>query len=248
MRAILISAGRGTRLLPLTKNTPKCLIHVGNGDTILENQIKTLRESGIEDISIITGYLTEQIEAKVKDIKGIEIIYNPFYDEANNLYSLWMAKWRMDEEIITINGDNIFYPEVIEELMEREEDIVMAISKEDEYDDDDMKVSLKGDRVVKVGKNLELQEVDGESVGIIKFTKKGAQILKDQLEEMVKSGKHREDFYLAAIQKIIDKNITVNYHEIDSGKWQEMDFHQDVDLIRNLLESKYDLFKNYKSK
>ena len=180
MRAILISAGRGTRLLPLTKNTPKCLIHVGNGDTILENQIKTLKESGIEDISIITGYLTEQIEAKVKDIKGIEIIYNPFYDEANNLYSLWMAKWRMDEEIITINGDNIFYPEVIEELMEREEDIVMAISKEDEYDDDDMKVSLKGDRVVKVGKNLESQEVDGESVGIIKFTKKGAQILKDQ--------------------------------------------------------------------
>lgn len=244
MRAILISAGKGTRLRPLTKNTPKCLIQVGNGETVLEHQIKTLKNAGVDNISIITGYLSEQVEAKVKQIDNIDIIYNPFYDVSNNLYSLWMAKWHMDEEIITINGDDLFYQDVIEKLINREEDIVMTVSKDDEYDEDDMKVVIKGDNVIKVGKKLDLDIVNGESVGIIKFSKNGAKILKSELEEMVKSGNYKNDFYLNALQSIMDKSIGVNYQEIDKSKWQEMDFHQDLELIKELISNKYKEFRD----
>jgi hypothetical protein len=95
MRAIIIAAGKGTRLYPLTKNTPKSLIEVGNGITMLESQLHSLKENGIKDITIIVGYKAEQIEAKIKKYANdfnINTVYNPFYETSNNLISVWMAR------------------------------------------------------------------------------------------------------------------------------------------------------------
>lgn len=245
MRAILISAGKGTRLYPLTKNTPKCLIQFGNGETILENQINTLKKCGIKDISIITGYLTEQIEAKIKIYKdlNIEVIYNPFYDETNNLYSLWMARNRLNEDVITINGDDIFTEEVIVKLREFTGDIVMCVSESNEYDEDDMKVVIEDGSVIKVGKDLDINITSAESVGMIKMSARGANILKETLDMMVKSGEYRNDFYLKALQNIMDRKIQVDYVKIEQSQWQEMDFHADLELINKLMESKYKKIK-----
>jgi choline kinase len=245
MKAILISAGKGARLYPLTKNTPKCLLQIGNGITILESQLETLKKVGIKDISIITGYLSEQVEAKIKYINdiNIEIIYNPFYEDYNNLYSLWMAKYSMDQEIVTINGDDIFTETAIELLLERDEDIVMSISRKDHYDDDDMKVVTVGERVIKVGKQISINECNGESVGIIKYSKKGANLLKNELETMVKSGEHKGSFYLEALQSMMNRNILVSYQEIPTSEWQEMDFHADYELIKEIIIAKSNKLK-----
>jgi L-glutamine-phosphate cytidylyltransferase len=241
LRAILISAGKGTRLMPLTRNTPKCLLQIGNGSTIIEAQLDTLKNVGITKVSIITGYLTEQVEAKIKNAEGIEIdiIYNPFYEEYNNLYSLWMAKYRMDEEIITINGDDLFNEELLTLLMKKDEDIIMTISRKDEYDDDDMKVIVYDNHVKRIGKDIPDKEANGESVGIIKYSKRGTNILKNKLEQMVKSQKYKESFYLEALQNLIEENIYINYQEVMLNMWQEMDFHADYELINKMINDKY---------
>lgn len=232
--------------MPLTKNTPKCLLQIGNGSTIIETQLDTLKNVGITKVSIITGYLTEQVEAKIKNTEGIEIdiIYNPFYEEYNNLYSLWMAKYRMDEEIITINGDDLFSEELLTLLINREEDIVMAVSKKDEYDDDDMKVIIGDNHVKRIGKGIPIKEANGESVGIIKYSKKGSSILKNKLEQMVKSQRYKESFYLEALQNLIEENIYINYQEVMLNMWQEMDFHADYELINKMINDKYIKLKN----
>ena len=116
MKAILISAGKGERLYPLTKNTPKSLLEVGKGLTILETQLHSLSENNIKDIVIITGFKAEQIEAKIRDYQNdlnITTVFNPFYDISNNLLSVWMARHHMTDEFISINGDDVFYDEVI---------------------------------------------------------------------------------------------------------------------------------------
>lgn len=238
MRAIIIAAGKGTRLFPLTKNTPKSLIEVGNGITMLESQLHSLKENGIKDVTIIVGYKAEQIEAKIKKYSNdfnINTVYNPFYDTSNNLISVWMARHFMQEDFITINGDDIFKPVVIENLLKSESNITMVIDEKPEYDDDDMKVVHKNGLVQQVSKKIPPEEANGESVGIIKFTGKGRQIYIDTLEEMVRDEENMNAFYLKAIQQIINKGYPVNFSLCKADDWGELDFHPDLVLIKQYL-------------
>jgi L-glutamine-phosphate cytidylyltransferase len=238
MRAIIIAAGKGTRLFPLTKNTPKSLIEVGNGITMLESQLHSLKENGVKDVTIIIGYKAEQIEAKIKKYSNdfnINTVYNPFYETSNNLVSVWMAKHFMQEDFITINGDDIFKPVVIENLLKSEHNITMVIDEKPEYDDDDMKVVHKNGLVQQVSKKIPAGEANGESVGIIKFTGKGRQIYIDTLEEMVRDEENMNAFYLKAIQQIINKGYQVNFSMCKADDWGELDFHPDLVMIKQYL-------------
>ncbi|MFC1887790.1 sugar phosphate nucleotidyltransferase [Candidatus Cloacimonadota bacterium] len=235
MRAILISAGKGTRLYPLTKNTPKSLLEVGDGLTLLEAQLHSLQEAGIEDITIIIGYRAEQIEAKLhkynKDF-NIKTVYNPFYDVSNNLISVWMARYYMKEDFITINGDDMFTASVIKNLLKSENNITMVIDEKPEYDEDDMKIIHKNGLVKEVSKKIKPDLANGESVGIIKFSGHGPQIYVNTLEEMVRHPENKNVFYLKAIQEIINKGYPVHYSICNPGDWGELDFHPDLMLIR----------------
>lgn len=238
MKAILISAGKGERLYPLTKNTPKSLLEVGNGLTLLETQLHSLMENNIKDIVIIVGYKAEQIEAKIKDYKdrlNITTVFNPFFDCSNNLLSVWMARHCMDSDFISINGDDIFSPVVIENLLKCNNDITMVIDQKANYDDDDMKVIHANGNVLEVSKTIDAQKANGESVGIIKFSKKGPAIYKAMLDDMVRDSTNRNVFYLRAIQRIIDKGYVVNYSLCNESDWGEIDFHPDLETIRTYL-------------
>jgi choline kinase len=246
MKAILISAGKGERLYPLTKNTPKSLLEVGKGLTILETQIHSLSENNIKDIVIITGFKAEQIEAKVKDYQkdlNITTVFNPFFDISNNLLSVWMAKHHMTEEFISINGDDVFSAEVIENLLKSNSDITMVIDEKKEYDDDDMKVVHKNGEILEVSKKIDQERANGESIGIIKFSNKGPKIYTDMLDSMVRDINNRNVFYLRAIQEIIHKGYKINYSMCKESDWAEIDFHPDLKLIRTYL-SRYKLLDN----
>ncbi len=235
MRAFLISAGKGTRLYPLTKNTPKSLLEVGEGLTLLEAQLHSLQEAGIVDITIIVGYRAEQIEAKLhkynKDF-NINTVYNPFYDVSNNLISIWMARHLMQDEFITINGDDMFTSSVIKNLMKSKNNITMVMDEKDDYDEDDMKIVHKDGLVLEVSKKIDSAKANGESVGIIKFSGHGPQIYINTLEEMVRDPENRNVFYLKAIQQIIDKGYPVHFSKCNEGDWGELDFHPDLVMIR----------------
>lgn len=238
MRAILISAGKGERLYPLTKNTPKSLLEVGNGITLLETQLHSLMENNIKDIVIIVGYKAEQIEAKIKDYQdrlNITTVFNPFFDCSNNLISVWMARNFMDTDFISINGDDVFSPIVVENLLKCKEDITMVIDEKPEYDEDDMKVVHQNGNIIEVSKKIDKSKANGESIGMIKFINKGPKIYTSTLEEMVRDPENRNVFYLRAIQRIIDKGFKVNYSICKKEDWGEIDFHPDLETIRTYL-------------
>jgi len=238
MKAILISAGKGERLYPLTKNTPKSLLEVGNGFTLLETQLHSLSENNIKDIVIITGFKAEQIEAKIKDYQknlNITTVFNPFFDISNNLLSVWMARHHMNSDFISINGDDLFSPEVIANLLKSDHDVTMVIDEKREYDDDDMKVIHKNGEIVEVSKKIDPIKANGESIGMIKFSNKGPKIFTDMLEGMVRDPQNRNLFYLQAIQNIIDKGFKVHYSICKETDWAELDFHPDLKLIRTYL-------------
>ena len=148
MRLFILTAGTGNRLWPLTQNTPKSLIDFGDGTTILERQINSaIKADNIDEVYIITGYKSEQIEAKVKDLKSkipIKIIFNPVYDITNNLVSLWVAHYKMlNDDFIITNGDNIYINDAFGKIQtERDSIIQITIDHKNEYDSDDMKVKF----------------------------------------------------------------------------------------------------------
>ena len=249
MKAILISAGKGTRLLPLTEELPKCLMPLNNDITVIEQQLRVLFSANIKDIIIILGYKVEMVEKKIFSLPfinkmNINIIYNPFFDVSNNLISLWMARHFMDDDIITINGDDIFHADLINTLSADKNDIALSISIKEEYDMDDMKIIHNNNTLQNVGKDIEFDKATGESIGIIKYTPKGALILRDKLDQMVRSKSNHQLFYLKAIQSIVDDGVKISTVEIPSEKWAEIDFHYDLEFVQR----NFNRFKEVSSK
>ncbi len=238
MKVIILAAGKGERLYPLTKNSPKSLLEIGGGRTVLESQLDHIAQAGVRDVTIVTGYKTEQIEAKVLGYGGpsITICYNPFFATSNNLISAWMAVRETGENFVLVNGDDVFRPGVLSGLLESKGDITMVIDRKESYDTDDMKVVTSGGRVLAVGKKIPEGQANGESIGMILFRNKGRAMIRETLERMVRREENMNVFYLAALQEIMDMGFPVNYHECSREDWAEIDFHNDLSFIREHIE------------
>ncbi len=246
MKIIILAAGKGERLMPLTKNTPKPLLDMGNGNTLLEEQIERIQKSGVVDeIILVIGYLANQIEAKINTLpKGgvkIKTIYNPFYDMSNNLISLWLAKSEMDSDFMVTNGDNIFSYEVFKNLAkENKNGIFLSVSVKEEYNDDDMKVLIENNLVVRVSKLIESDNSNAESPGLaLVHSEKTRRLFKENLELLIRDRSNINKFWLEVFNTMYEKGIQVRPWEFDGKtKWQEVDFHLDLNKARKLLRIK----------
>jgi L-glutamine-phosphate cytidylyltransferase len=246
LQMLILAAGRGERLMPLTRNTPKSLIELQDGVTVLESQLRHIHAAGIQRVTIVGGYRVEQIEAKVKMYQdefsmAIEVLYNPFFMTSNNLISLWIARWRMDEDFIILNGDDVFDEQVLPGLLavDSSREICMVTDRKDRYTEDDMKVVIRGDRVLKVGKKLRPEETNGESIGMIRVIGAGRGHLRQKLDEMVRREESKNIFYLHAFQELMDEGWPVHYHEIRPDQWSEIDFHPDLEMVREQLSQRF---------
>ena len=242
MKAIILAAGKGERLMPLTSDKPKSLLELKNGITLLESQLINIYKSGIKKVIVVTGYQTEKIESKVEFYSDkynidIKIIYNPFFDISNNLISLWQARHEMASDFIIINGDDIFKESVLSGLIkyDKNEIITMVIDRKKKYDLDDMKLIIKNEKILRVSKNIPLDEANGESIGMIRVTGKARSIVVSTMEKMVRNKKYMDVFYLEMIQKLINKGISVGSYEISSKDWAEIDFHPDLEDITKMI-------------
>lgn len=253
MKLIILAAGKGTRLGDLTYNTPKTLMDLGKGKTLLETQLENVWQSKvIDEVVIVVGYHGEQIETKMKlyqkQGKKIKIIFNPFYEFSNNLLSLWLAKSEMGGPFIVTNGDNIFTPSVFSNLVKNNKEgifLTIAKSKKMLYLDD-MKVIIdKG--IKQVSKKIDLAEADGESVGLTLIQgKKYESIFRDNLELLARDPEYLNKFWLEVFNKMAEKGIHIQPFEINGEKeWIEVDFHGDIqEAIKALLEKELELIKN----
>lgn len=245
MKIIILASGKGTRLGFLTNNTPKPLVDLGDGKTILETQIENIKNSGvIDEIVVIVGYCGEQIEAKLKKYQNegmkIKILYNPLYDFSNNLITLWLAKNEMDNDFIITNGDNIFDKEVFFDLVTKnKEGIFLTTVKREKYYEDDMKVIIRQFGIEKVSKTLPLETSNAESVGLTLISgERSIKIFKETLEELARDTNNLNKFWLETFNKIADRGGIITPFEIDSSKWQEIDIHLDLKEVLDLIQKK----------
>lgn len=237
MKAIILAAGRGSRLLPLTETLPKCLLAVGD-TTVLSLQLDTLERAGVDEAIVITGFMAARVEEEVADRSGpmaVQTLYNPFYQVADNLASCWMARAHMDQDFLLINGDTLFEFALAEQVLQSPaNDIQVTIDKKPDYDSDDMKVTLDGSTLTAIGKTLSPPETNGESIGFLRFMQNGPKLFSDKLHQMMRTGDGVQAWFLSAIDALAKTEAEVSTFSIEGMTWAELDTMDDYAIVQSL--------------
>ncbi len=242
MKAIILSAGQGRRLLPLTEFNPKCLLPVSN-KPVIAWQIDALLESGIDDITVIAGFQVGKIEVllqeRYSDHPKIKILFNPFFEVADNLASCWIARAVMDSDFLLLNGDTVIEPTLLKQVLNSESaPITLSVDYKSTYDADDMKVQLNVDGWVKhVSKIIPAEHISAESIGLIYFREQGAQYFHDAVEQAMRHQAELKSWYLSIIDKLAEKNL-VNTCSVAGYRWCEIDFIEDLASAGEIFKDK----------
>lgn len=247
-KAVILSAGQGRRLLPLTENSPKCLLPI-SGKKIIEWQIDALLAAGIEEINVVTGFQTGQVEALLRqrypDHKQIRTLFNPFFEVADNLASCWIARSVMDCNFLLLNGDTIFDVSLLKQVLESESaPITLSIDYKKVYDADDMKVQLDEKGLVKhVNKTLSEDQIDAESIGLIYFRSNGPILFRDAVEKALRYPAELKSWYLTIIDALAGKHL-VNVCAIPGHRWCEIDYSSDLTKAQELFSEQNNMEHN----
>lgn len=234
-RAIILAAGIGSRLFPLTQDTPKCLVDLG-GTSLLQKQLELLHEGGVPEVIIATGGFSQKITDFLArhNFGNMKIVteYNPFYYCSNNLTSLWMMRFYFNKPFLLLNGDIAFDSKSLSKILNAEDDISLGLRRTDDFDEDDMKVIANNGLVQRIGKQLDPKLCNSESLGMIYFSKKGGQYLREKLEAQILNKDNINRFYLLSIQSLIDDGKTVHACDLSGGQWYELDFPDDYQVLK----------------
>jgi len=241
VRIVILAAGQGKRLLPLTTEVPKALLDIG-GKTLIERQIEAFAARGLKDFTVVTGYGAQRMEealAKTSQRLGLEIatIFNPFYAVADNLASCWMARSAMKGDFIQVNGDNVFRSDLVEKLLAAPEiPVSVATNIKQAYDSDDMKVILDRGRLTEIGKTLPVDTVSAEAIGFYVFRGEGAKAYVETLERSMRDSQALKQWFPSAVGSLA-KRIEIRTIPINGLQWCEVDFPIDLQQARQLVAS-----------
>ena len=250
MKVIILSAGEGKRLRPLTNEQPKCLVDLF-GKSLLQWQLELFQDLGITDITVVKGYLGNKI-----NLPNITYFQNLNYDTTNMVETLFCAREKLDGSVIVSYGDIIFEQSVMKKLMASDEDISVVIDKNwkslwnarfDNPENDAESLVLDEDGfITNIGQKIKnLDEIQGQYIGLMKFQDKGVKNLIDFYDNAKKNssiGKNtlnpnipfEKSYMTDLIQGLINNNCRIASVPINGG-WLEVDSIND----HNLYQKKY---------
>jgi len=260
IKVIILAAGQGSRLAPLTNDKPKCMVKLF-GKSLLEWQIEKFRKFGIKDISIVTGY-----KKKLISMDGIKIYHNNNFEKTNMVETLFCAKKEINETVIVSYGDIIFQDNVVQQLIESKDDFSVVIDKEwkrywdirfDNPLDDAESLILDSENNIKnIGqKTVTLEEIQGQYIGLMMFKGNSTKIIKkfyEKMKELSKMGKNplnsnlpfELSYMTDFLQGLVNEKYKLKAILIKNG-WLELDSMQDYEIYNKLYqEGKISSFLN----
>lgn len=228
MRAILLAAGMGTRLRPLTLETPKSLIEV-NGKPLLERQVEFLKEKGINEIIVVTGYLNEKFEY-FKEKYGVKLVFNDKYDIYNNIYSMYLVREYLADSYV-IDAD----------VYINRNFIVTDINKSTYFSA--YKRNVKNEWKLCFDENKKVNDIEiinGDGFilcGVSYWSKNDGILIKDRIEEALKTGDFT-NLYWDDIVKNNLKDLDVRIEEINDDDIYEIDNIEELNMVKSIVENK----------
>jgi choline kinase len=228
---IILNAGQGKRLLPLTQDTPKCLLDVG-GRPMIGWQLEALSQFQLGRVTVVVGFGADKVERCIAALEpaSLEVVtlFNPDFDKADNLVSCWAARGEMNSDFLLLNGDTLFRPAVLARLLEsKAAPVTVTIDRKAQYDADDMKVQCDGTVLRRIGKELPLTAADAEAIGILYCRGDGARLFREGLEAAVMKREPGVRWYLSVVDRLA-KHGVVEVASVEGLEWIEIDDHDDL--------------------
>jgi choline kinase len=235
LKALILAAGFGSRLRPLTDDRPKALVSLG-GRPVLDRTLDVLVEAGVKAVVVVTGYRRERLEAFLEARPDVEAttVENPAYADTNTLGSLLVAAPWLDDDFLLIDGDLVFEAAVLRPLLGP--GTRLAVDRGRALDDDAVKVALDGDRITGVGKQLDAGLVAvAESIGIARIDRTSAVAVFACGHEILEGG-GRQSYYEAAFQRLIAGGHAFEVADVTGLRWVEIDDHDDLQRAEILFD------------
>jgi len=226
MQALILAAGRGSRLSSMTNGTPKPLLQIGDKH-LVEHQLDMLSDEGIAPLGMVVGYS----ESDIREVVGrqVEYIQNARWATTNSLFSFTLAKEWIKEELIILNCDLLFHPDILDRILSTHGD-AFAYDSGSGRGREQMKVILKNGMLDRMSKDMDNSEAVGENVGILKFSYASAQLLLNEAEKLIAEG-HEKSWLGAAVEKVSQK-INLQAVDVRGLPWGEIDYPVDLEQAR----------------
>ncbi|MBR1560102.1 MAG: phosphocholine cytidylyltransferase family protein [Clostridia bacterium] len=226
MKALILAAGYGSRLKPLTDDIPKSLVPV-NGKPILLKQLENLYDCGVTDITVISGYRANMLEAAVHDrFRDVNIIHSPDYETTNNMYSAWLGREAVaGDDFLMMNADVFMDGSVIRALMDHDwpNAIVTDIGF---YLEESMKVVEKGGRLTHIAKDIPADDALGASIDVYRFSPEAGAAFFAKCAEYIEGKNEKKLWSEVALDGILG-DVEFRACPLD-GRWYEIDDHDDL--------------------
>ena len=245
MKAIIIGAGRGNRLMPVTDDIPKCLAEVG-GRRVFDHMLEALAVSGVDDVVFIGGYQMEKVKASYPQLR---FCHNVEWPDNNILASLFYAAEDMNTAFVASYSDILYRPSAVRKLMQSDADIALVVDTDwrTSYvgrslhpESQAEKVIVEAGKVIRIGKHLDADQAYGEFIGLAKFSVRGAEILRMNYYDVLarydgrpfqKAPVLKHAYLTDMIQELIDRGYDIGHVDI-AGDWMEIDTKQDYDKAK----------------
>ena len=240
MKAVILAAGKGSRIGLLTEQTPKSMLELNKDHTLLSFNFMQLKNSGIDSIILVTGYYSKKIEkyslhlSKKYDI-SLEIVFNPFWDYCNVLGSFYMSLEKIEDDFIFLHGDTLMDIAVIEGIISSRSDVCLALDFK-ACGEEEMKFWLDQDKICRITKADIGREAQGEFVGIAKFNQNMISYFSEASKGIFKSGLLNSYMEEVLDQGLISQNIEVDYFDASSYNTVEVDFLEDLEVARQMFQ------------
>ena len=238
MKAIILAAGTASRLRPLTSDTPKCLLRVGER-TLLGRSLDALIAAGVSEFVIVTGYLHGQIEDFVRQnyqtnqsdpsaAPSFHFIHNTLFETTNNIYSLWLARPEADgKEVLLLDSDLLYAPQIARRVVLSEHENVLTLIRHP-LGEEEMKVVVDADgAITEISKTCSPTLAAGESLGIERMGRAYTAALYRELEQMMTAEHLENKFYELAFQRLIPQGHTFSVLDVTDLFSCELDTVED---------------------
>ena len=235
MKAILLAAGRGTRISRYLDGNPKCTVDLGHGTKLIEYSIAMLKKKGITEIAMATGYRHRVIEDILAG-SGVKYFYNPFFDVTNSIASLWFAKeFLSDDDLLIMNADVFAEECVYDHILATSKNPVLAFDSS-RKEEADYKFYCPNGVIEKYGKELKGDDISGEYVGFAILRRGYIPKFVQQMENMIDLQKHNLWWENVLYELASTEEIYVD--DINGMFWAEVDYIEDYERIRNYVATR----------
>jgi len=233
MKVIIMAAGVGNRLQAVQGDIPKCLISAGNGKTLIRRIVDIFHERGIFEIAVIVGYHAALIRKELKnDVRYFE---NKNYLTTNSIMSLWYAKEMLDDDVILLNADLFYEPQLLDDMLVQNFPVTMLVDST-RITNADYRFGFSGNTICRFGKDLTDQETDGEYVGMARIDKGFIKTFKDRLEKMIDAGQCNV-WWENVLYSFIEDQIPIHYFDMAGTFWTEVDTAMDYRRLGDWIET-----------